>query len=135
MIRQTVTIRGKRFVMVEETKLRQLEALARKAEGQSPPLPPADAKGNRPALRVHPGLDRPGHYQGAAGPRAQPGSVGRVSRAPTGNSLSPRIRKAFADGADRRKDRPSAEALLPRDEQPTASEEEQVAQGDSALRA
>ena len=37
MIRQTVTIRGKRFVMVEETKLRQLEALARKAEGQSPP--------------------------------------------------------------------------------------------------
>jgi ribosome-binding protein aMBF1 (putative translation factor) len=50
MIRQTVTIRGKRFVMVEETRLRRLEKLAREAEAQLPPLPPADAKGNRPAL-------------------------------------------------------------------------------------
>ena len=50
MIRQTVTIRGKRFVMIEETRLRRLESLARKAETQLPPLPPADAKGNRPAL-------------------------------------------------------------------------------------
>jgi ribosome-binding protein aMBF1 (putative translation factor) len=51
MIRQTVTIRGKRFVMVEETRLRRLEALARKAKSPLPPLPPADAKGNRPALQ------------------------------------------------------------------------------------
>ena len=51
MIRQTITIHGKRFVMVEETKLRRLEALARRAETQLPPLPAADAKGNRPALR------------------------------------------------------------------------------------
>ncbi len=50
MVRQTVTIRGKRFVMVEETKLRRLEELARKADAPLPPLPPADAQGNRPAL-------------------------------------------------------------------------------------
>ncbi|MGO8749324.1 MAG: helix-turn-helix transcriptional regulator [Thermoguttaceae bacterium] len=50
MTRQTVTIHGTRFVMVEETRLRQLEALARKVEPQLPLLPPADARGNRPAL-------------------------------------------------------------------------------------
>ena len=51
MIRQTVTVRnGKRFVMVEESRLRRLEELARLAESELPPLPAADAKGNRPAL-------------------------------------------------------------------------------------
>ena len=50
MIRQTVVIRGKRFVMVEEAKLRRLEEVANRAECQLPPLPPPDAKGNRPAL-------------------------------------------------------------------------------------
>jgi ribosome-binding protein aMBF1 (putative translation factor) len=50
MTRQTVTIHGTRFVMVEETRLRQLEALARRAESQLPSLPPADDQGNRPAL-------------------------------------------------------------------------------------
>ena len=44
MTRQTVTIHGTRFVMVEETRLRQLEALARKVEPQLPLLPPADAR-------------------------------------------------------------------------------------------
>jgi ribosome-binding protein aMBF1 (putative translation factor) len=50
MTRQTVTIHGTRFVMVEETRLRQLEALARRVESQLPSLPPADDQGNRPAL-------------------------------------------------------------------------------------
>ena len=51
MVRQTVTIvNGKRFVMVEEAKLRRLEKLARLAESELPPWPPADAQGNRPAL-------------------------------------------------------------------------------------
>ena len=51
MIRQTVTVRnGKRFVLVEESRLRRLEELARLAESELPPLPPADANGNRPAL-------------------------------------------------------------------------------------
>lgn len=51
MIRQTVTIQnGKRFVMVEESRLRRLEELAKIAESDLPPLPPADVQGNRPAL-------------------------------------------------------------------------------------
>jgi ribosome-binding protein aMBF1 (putative translation factor) len=51
LVRQTVMIRdGKRFVMVEESRLRHLEELARLAESELPPQPPADAQGNRPAL-------------------------------------------------------------------------------------
>jgi ribosome-binding protein aMBF1 (putative translation factor) len=49
MIRETMTIRGKRCVAIEETELRRLERLAGR-ESPLPPLPPADAKGNRPAL-------------------------------------------------------------------------------------
>ena len=49
MIRETMMIHGKRCVAIEETELRRLE---RKAgmESPLPTLPPADAKGNRPAL-------------------------------------------------------------------------------------
>ena len=36
--------------MVEESRLRRLEELAQFAESELPPLPPADAQGNRPAL-------------------------------------------------------------------------------------
>lgn len=36
--------------MVEEAELKRLEQLATQAESPLPPLPPADAKGNRPAL-------------------------------------------------------------------------------------
>src|SRR5438105_4607618 len=36
--------------MVEESRLRHLEELARMAESKLPPQPPADAHGNRPAL-------------------------------------------------------------------------------------
>jgi ribosome-binding protein aMBF1 (putative translation factor) len=50
MIRQTVEIRGKRFVMIEEAELRRLERRAGRVEHPLPPLPSADAKGNRPAL-------------------------------------------------------------------------------------
>ena len=50
MIRQVVKIRGKRFVMVEEAEWNRLERLATQAEPPLPRLPPADAKGNRPAL-------------------------------------------------------------------------------------
>ncbi|MGA2622081.1 MAG: helix-turn-helix transcriptional regulator [Thermoguttaceae bacterium] len=46
MIREALMINGKRCVAIEETELRRLERLA----GRQPPLPPADAKGNRPAL-------------------------------------------------------------------------------------
>jgi ribosome-binding protein aMBF1 (putative translation factor) len=42
-------IRGKRCVAIEETELRRLERLAGR-ESPLPPLPAADAKGNRPAL-------------------------------------------------------------------------------------
>ncbi|MEN6449846.1 MAG: helix-turn-helix transcriptional regulator [Thermoguttaceae bacterium] len=49
MIRERMTIRGKRCVAIEETELRRLERLAEK-QSPLPPLPPADAKGNRPAL-------------------------------------------------------------------------------------
>ncbi len=49
MIRETLMIRGKRCVAIEESELRKLERLAGR-ESPLPPLPPADAKGNRPAL-------------------------------------------------------------------------------------
>jgi len=49
MIRETMLIRGKRCVAIEEAKLRRLERAAGR-ESSLPPLPPADAKGNRPAL-------------------------------------------------------------------------------------
>ena len=49
MIREAMIIRGKRCVAIEETELRRLEHLAGR-EPPLPPLPPADAKGNRPAL-------------------------------------------------------------------------------------
>ena len=50
MIRQTLTIQGKHFVLLEEAELRQLERRATKAESKLPTYPPADAKGNRPAV-------------------------------------------------------------------------------------
>ena len=49
MIRKAMMIRGKRCVAIEETELRRLERLAGR-ESLLPPLPAADAKGNRPAL-------------------------------------------------------------------------------------
>ncbi len=49
MIREAVMINGKRCVAIEETELRRLERLAGR-QSPMPPLPPADAKGNRPAL-------------------------------------------------------------------------------------
>jgi ribosome-binding protein aMBF1 (putative translation factor) len=49
MIRETMLIRGKRCVAIEEAELRRLERAAGR-ESPLPPLPPADAKGNRPAL-------------------------------------------------------------------------------------
>ena len=49
MIREAMMIRGKRCVAIEEAELRRLERLAGR-EAPLPPLPPADAKGNRPAL-------------------------------------------------------------------------------------
>lgn len=49
MIRKAMLIRGKRCVAIEETELRRLERLAGR-ESPLPPLPAADAKGNRPAL-------------------------------------------------------------------------------------
>ena len=48
MARQTVVIRGTRFVMVEGARLRALEELARTADRELPPPPQADAQGNRP---------------------------------------------------------------------------------------
>lgn len=73
MPRKTITMQGERFVLVKPAELRQLERLAAKAkdvqatsgkaEGPNakaspgsnagealPPLPPADAEGNRPAV-------------------------------------------------------------------------------------
>ena len=50
MIRQTIEICGKRFVVVEEAELDRLERRAGRAEPPLPPLPAADAQGNRPAL-------------------------------------------------------------------------------------
>jgi ribosome-binding protein aMBF1 (putative translation factor) len=49
MIREQMMIHGKRCVAIEETELRRLERLAGR-ESPMPPWPPADAKGNRPAL-------------------------------------------------------------------------------------
>ena len=49
MIRETMMIRGKRCVAIEERELRQLERLAVK-ESSLPHFPAADTKGNRPAL-------------------------------------------------------------------------------------
>ena len=49
MIRQPMTIHGKRCIVIEERELRRLERLAGR-ESPLPPLPPANAKGNRPAL-------------------------------------------------------------------------------------
>jgi DNA-binding XRE family transcriptional regulator len=69
MPERVVTRSGKRFVMVEERELRRLKRLAAKAEGAKgvgkaeaakgarsnddalPPYPPADVKGNRPAVQ------------------------------------------------------------------------------------
>lgn len=49
--RQVKTVGGKRFVLIEERELRRLERLAAKAETvKLPEYPPADAKGNRPAV-------------------------------------------------------------------------------------
>ena len=50
MIRQVIERNGRRFVLVEEAELDRLERQAMRAESRLPPLPPADAKGNRPAL-------------------------------------------------------------------------------------
>lgn len=51
MIRQVVTVQGKRFALVPPAELRRLERLAEIGAGSTlPPLPPADAEGNRPAL-------------------------------------------------------------------------------------
>ena len=51
MIRQMVSVQGKRYALVEPAELRKLEKLAAKAETTVlPPWPPADADGNRPAL-------------------------------------------------------------------------------------
>jgi DNA-binding XRE family transcriptional regulator len=69
MPERVVTRSGKRFVMVEERELRRLKRLAAKAEAAKgagkaeaaksvrsnddglPPYPPADVKGNRPAVQ------------------------------------------------------------------------------------
>jgi ribosome-binding protein aMBF1 (putative translation factor) len=55
MPQQTVTVRGKRYVMVEERELRRLKRVAAQAEaatdrGQLPEYPPAYADGNYPAV-------------------------------------------------------------------------------------
>jgi ribosome-binding protein aMBF1 (putative translation factor) len=50
MIRQVIDIKGKRFVLVEESALVRLERQASKAESRLPAYPRADKKGNRPAL-------------------------------------------------------------------------------------
>ena len=49
MIRETIMLHGKRCVAIEEAELRRLERQASR-RSPLPPLPPADAKGNRPAL-------------------------------------------------------------------------------------
>lgn len=49
--RQVKTVGGKRFVLIEERELLRLERAAAKAETvKLPEYPPADAKGNRPAV-------------------------------------------------------------------------------------
>jgi DNA-binding XRE family transcriptional regulator len=50
--RKTVTVNGRRYVLVAESELRRLEQMAVGAEAQvaqAPPLLPADARGDRPA--------------------------------------------------------------------------------------
>lgn len=48
---QTLNLAGKKFVVLERTEYERLRALARSAgQAELPPWPPADAKGNRPAL-------------------------------------------------------------------------------------
>ncbi|HEY5314608.1 MAG TPA: helix-turn-helix transcriptional regulator [Pirellulales bacterium] len=46
---QTVTLGGERFVIVPESEYRRLQAAA---EGQEPPLPARDKKGNYPAAEA-----------------------------------------------------------------------------------
>jgi DNA-binding XRE family transcriptional regulator len=55
--RKTVTVKGRRFVLVAEVELQRLERLAARAEAAGraepailPDFPPADAAGNRPAV-------------------------------------------------------------------------------------
>ena len=128
MIRETVTIRGKRFVMVEETKLRRIGSPG--PQGRDAIAAPA----SRRRQRKSPGLDyirarSPETLSGSGGPSASaksdwpnwPGSAKR--RSP---GWSP---EAFAHRADRREDRRRAETLLPRAEQPTPREEKRVGQG------
>ncbi|MEX0703225.1 MAG: helix-turn-helix transcriptional regulator [Planctomycetales bacterium] len=52
MARPSVTVKGKRFVLVEPAELRRLERMAARAEAANelPGWPPADAAGNRPAV-------------------------------------------------------------------------------------
>jgi DNA-binding XRE family transcriptional regulator len=50
--RNTVTVNGRRFVLVAEDELKRLERIAAQADtarAVPPPFPPADARGNRPA--------------------------------------------------------------------------------------
>jgi DNA-binding XRE family transcriptional regulator len=48
--RQVKIVGGKRFVLVEERELRQLERRAAANTVKLPEYPPADAKGSRPAV-------------------------------------------------------------------------------------
>jgi DNA-binding XRE family transcriptional regulator len=51
--RKQITLDGRRFVLVAESELRRLERIASEVDdrpAEMPPLPPADARGNRPAL-------------------------------------------------------------------------------------
>lgn len=51
MLRQTVKLKGKTFVLVEPSELRRLEQIASRVEADElPPLPPTNAHGNRPAV-------------------------------------------------------------------------------------
>jgi DNA-binding XRE family transcriptional regulator len=53
MARPTIRRNGRRFVLVEAAEFRRLERLAAQAEASAnelPPLPEADAQGNRPAV-------------------------------------------------------------------------------------
>lgn len=55
MARQIRRVNGKRFVLIAERELKELERRAAKANGKSdssalPPLPPPDERGNRPAV-------------------------------------------------------------------------------------
>jgi hypothetical protein len=50
--RKSITVNGRRFILVPVGELRKLERLAAQAEAgatEPPPLPPADTRGNRPA--------------------------------------------------------------------------------------